>query len=395
MLKVKFPVLAILTPFLVASLVFSQVVGATELIISDNGSNSENSQNIQSTSSTVTVQSNSGDSSNSVSTDSQTGGNSASGNISAGTSIDTGSASNTVELSNNVNTSLVEVGCCPQETNVEISGNGSESQNTVIFEQTNSTDVEVFQNVIIKNNIVGYANTGGNTSSENSGDVSIKTGDVKVESVIRNLANASLVSTSGGGSDSSVKVFENATGSENEINAFLNNKTNVFTHTSTDIENFLTWDLNTGKNKANKNNGDVTIETGDISLQLFIENLANLGGVDVDCCESIFDPGEEAEDEEDEGGEEGQEEGEEEEEREDEGDDEDDEEGEILPEAAATEAGGPGIIGLSDTSSGEAQALFFFISLVMISLGSKIVTDELLVKTSRRRLNGEKKVFTP
>ena len=58
------------------------------------------------------------------------------------------------------------------------------------------------------------------------------------------------------------------------------------------IENKSEWDLNTGNNEANGNNGDVSIETGDILFASTIDNSGiNEGIVDVDCCEDEGGPG--------------------------------------------------------------------------------------------------------
>ena len=55
----------------------------------------------------------------------------------------------------------------------------------------------------------------------------------------------------------------------------------------------------------------------------------------------------------------------------------DDGDGQLLSEAASTEYGGLSVIGLSDTSSDSARRMIFWVGLLMIVYGAKIVFGEL------------------
>ena len=66
--------------------------------------------------------------------------------------------------------------------------------------------------------------------------------------------------------------------------------TNINVNNSANIVNNSRWDLNTGKNEANGNVGDVSITTGDIVFNSTIENSKiNVGLVDIECCEDEED----------------------------------------------------------------------------------------------------------
>ncbi|KKQ97453.1 MAG: hypothetical protein UT24_C0008G0037 [Candidatus Woesebacteria bacterium GW2011_GWB1_39_12] len=361
---------------LVLNLLLGRGVGyvkAEEFVITDNGSGSSSEVNITQESQTTVTQSNASETSNSVDTNTNTGGNSVSENTNGDASITTGDAASQVVVENSGNTSTVNIGCCPTPSEVTISGNGSDSTNAINITSSSQTTITSNQTATITNYISGTASTGSNSANDNSGgNVTITTGNITVSAKIINApVNTSSVSVKSGNPGLIAKISENGTDSNNDISVSFFNDTEVYTQFAADIENYLLWDLNSGGNQADGNSGgNVTIKTGDIDLEVFINNFINLGNVEVDCCEDIFDPGDK-DDEPDRGGLPPSVE------KDKEKDNNTSPPGSILPSAAATEAGGPGIIGLSDTSSEGAQALFFFLALAMISLGGKIVVDEL------------------
>src|SRR3989304_2592587 len=98
-------------------------VKAEEFVITDNGSGSSNEVNITQESQTTVTQSNASETSNSSDTNTNTGGNSASENTNGDASITTGDAASQVVVENSGNTSIVNTGCCPSDTEVTITGN--------------------------------------------------------------------------------------------------------------------------------------------------------------------------------------------------------------------------------------------------------------------------------
>ena len=371
----KRKILGLLSLFLGFMITLAPSARALELVISENGSGSSSTVEIQVETTTTVEQNNQADVSNNVETNADTGSNDANDNTGGDVSVETGDIVSEVGVSTAVNSSSVDVGCCPGDTSATISGNGSGSQNSIELAQTNDTNISVSQEASVVNRVNGNANTGDNTANDNTGgNVSIQTGDIFAGGSVENgPINISSISAGSGGGDVSVKISGNGADSTNSIFASFNSNTNVFLDFFSRIRNKIEWDLNTGGNSANGNTGgDVSIETGDIFFDFFVKNgPVNVGCVDIFCCP--FDPGEPPGDggpppaggpdePHEPGGDDGAGDG--------------DGDGELLPAAAAIEAGGPGIIGLSDTSSENAQTLFFFVGLAMILSGARILATE-------------------
>lgn len=362
--------------------VFVPLARASEFVITDNGSDSDSSVKVTINSQTDISQTNDADVGNNVDINANTGENSASGNTSGETTISTGDTNIQVDLENSGNVSIIsQPDCCQESTSAQISGNGSDSTNQINTTSTSTTNVNIYQNATITNSISGYINTGKNEASDNTGgNVEVTTGNIKVQGeIINGPVNYSKVEVASELSSFAAKIVNNGSNSENLINSHFDDPVSIDINNISEIDNYISWDLNTGKNSADNNTGgNVKISTGDISLDVFIKNFVNIGGVDIDCC---FDLGRQKDEEpkaEEPKAEEPQEE-------QDEGSPENvavDGGGQILPEAAAVSAGGPGIIGLSDTSSDKAQVLFFWLALSLIAIGGKIVVDELFPKNA-------------
>src|SRR3989344_2417637 len=235
---------------------------ALELEVSENGSGSVNQVVVASDSQTKVEQSNVSEVANSVDTENNTGENTADGNSTGGVLIATGDSSSQVEIENSGNISTAEIGCCPTGNSALITQNGSGSTNNIDVSSSSTTFVSSNQYANISNNIQGTATTGSNSASFTTGGTTTK--------------------LAGNGVNSLNNISEN----------FLTD-TAVYVNSLGNIYNNLFFDLLSGGNKADGGSGgDVKILTGDIDLQVFINNFANIGGVEIDCCE-IFDPGEE------------------------------------------------------------------------------------------------------
>ena len=368
------------------AMTFTPVAHALEITVSDNGSGSDSEVNLDVSSTTQVEQVNNSNIENNVASVSNTGGNSVSDNL-GDSQVATGNISEDLSIENNVNYSSTSIDCCPEEVSATIANNGADSQNDITVISSSLSTTSIDQSAGIVNDIEGNINTGENIASSNLGDVAIETGNIHVSGGITNSPiNTSYVSTGLGGLEYSAAIFGNGAGSVNLLKLYAENDNNIIVHGKSSIENLVSWNLNTGRNTASDNNGDVSIKTGDIFLDLFIENIANIGGVKAGCCDfskpsdpgDPGDPGDSDDGEEDEGGI-----GEEESESVNEDEDEDSKSGTLLAEAASTEFGQ--IIGLSDTSSEEAESLFFFMSIVMIGFGLKFIGESVPLKKIAKR----------
>jgi hypothetical protein len=281
----------IITLILLISLNFMgsvSLVSAEDIVVSDNGSNSQNNVNVTQDTSSNVSQDNTASVANTVDTSTETGNNSANDNSGESVAVSTGDATNVVASETVTNVSNAEVGCCSNDGggSVVVSGNGQDSQNTANVNNSSTTTVNITQNATITTNISGYANTGNNSANDNSGDVSIETGNIYARGEIINASNFASVSVASGNGDFLVKIYDNGRDSTNDIYLNLLTNTIVNINNNSRLANVLNWDLNTGGNSASDNDGDVKIKTGDIRLDIIIRNLANISKVIVDChCE--------------------------------------------------------------------------------------------------------------
>lgn len=267
---------------------------ADEISVSGNGEGSTSGVNVNVSQTTQTQQQNTAEVNNNVDVNADTGNNTASDNSGGDTSITTGDINIDSSIQNEgINQSSVELDCCQGDLSAQISGNGSNSTNSINYsvnegKEGGNTNISVYNNANITNNVSGTANTGYNQANNNSGNVSISTGSITVsDSIINKSINVYEVNApSGNGGDVSISIKDNGSGSTNSITFSDSADLTIDINNSANIVNNSKWDLNTGKNIANGNNGDVSITTGDIVFNSTIENSKiNVGLVDIECCE--------------------------------------------------------------------------------------------------------------
>jgi len=291
MKKILFSIIAI------TLVVNPYVVLADEFIIDGNGSGSDNVINAEVTAETTVNQKNDAQIENNVDVEADTGGNTANSNTGGEVVIDTGEINAEVNIINEgINESYVDLGCCAEENTIEISGNGSNSKNLVVYTNTSSSNVSIINNATITNNVTGYVNTGNNSANYNTGSVSIVTGNINATDNIKNSnVNVYQVDAANSGGSVSIRISDNGNDSDNSIVIINDNSVIISIKNIAVIENNSDWVLNTGGNQANGNNGTVKIVTGDIYFKSNITNDGiNVGYVDVDCCNNTggpIDPG--------------------------------------------------------------------------------------------------------
>ena len=175
---------------------------------------------------------------------------------------------------------------------VEISGNGANSDNTANVAV--STDTQVTQNntANITNNVNVSADTGANDANKNTGgDVDITTGNATTTVGVSNTANSNVADVNGCCvGDLNVTISGNGAKSTNTANVGVSNSTYVVQDNYAKIKNNVDVDSDTGKNDANHNTGgDVEILTGNADAEVDVSNLANFNFADVDSCGCILD----------------------------------------------------------------------------------------------------------
>jgi len=261
------------------------------LEITGNGSDSYNKADVDVNQTTVVEQSNTANISNNVTANADTGKNDANRNTGGSVSIDTGDASTTVGITNEVNSNVAEVQCCEGDVDVLISGNGDNSTNKAYVDvnqdQGSGTFVGQSNYAKIDNDVDADSNTGKNDANRNTGgDVSITTGVAEVLVGVSNQANANWAKISGndGGATLSLRILDNGADTYNKIDLDYNRAVVLDQSNYAKIDNDVDADSNTGKNDANRNTGGtVSIDTGDASVEVGIDNEINFNWADVDC----------------------------------------------------------------------------------------------------------------
>lgn len=161
--------------------------------ISGNGSVSQNQITGVAESTTTVSQINSAIITNNVLTIANTGDNSANNNE-GDVHITTGDIHANTQIQNkNINLSVDPSGSSGF-IHIAISGNGSNSTNTIFLAMTNSVLVSIGNFIVLNNNVVQDLNTGGSTANNNNGSVFIGTGTISSNiSILNEGINTSFV----------------------------------------------------------------------------------------------------------------------------------------------------------------------------------------------------------
>lgn len=267
---------------------------STTLVITGNGTNSTNTETVNVTQSTSVTQSNNANVDNDVHANAETGKNDVSDNTGGDVSVDTGNADVDVKVTNTLNSNAAKVDCCgSQNTDVLISGNGSDSTNTVDLDMKapkNSANFYIDQSnkAKVDNDVYADAKTGDNKAKDNTGgNVSIDTGDAHVGVVLATAANANSAKIGGTGKTPgtlSAKILGNGHDSDNLIDLDLENSTWIVQENKADVDNYVDADAKTGKNEAKDNTGgSVEVDTGDADVDVSIDNAVNFNWADAEC----------------------------------------------------------------------------------------------------------------
>lgn len=285
-------IIVLLTILLPTLSLYPRVSYAEEinLSVTGNGEGSQNEVQVQTQNETTVTQNNNSQVTNDITSNTDTGNNTASSNTGEEVTINTGSINTETIIDNtNINSNAASnQSCCQQTTNITISGNGSDSTNTVNISNVTTSNVFQTNNATLINKDTINANTGHNTASNNNGNVSIITGNITASSVIINAnINNSFYKGANVLENLTAKISGNGEGSNNSINASIINDFSVILNNYFYLENISTQNLNTGYNIADGNVGDVTIKTGDIDSSVIIENVdinSNFTEIDCDGC---------------------------------------------------------------------------------------------------------------
>ncbi len=166
------------------------------------------------------------------------------------------------------------------DTKLEISGNGSSSENDLAVEANHSTTVVQRNKANVVNNVTSSAKTGGNNANDNTGgDTVIDTGNatskINVSNALnKNVAKVDDCNCNGGKTD--VLISGNGSYSANKADLDKNSTTDIFQNNNAYVSNYVNADAKTGDNDANRNTGgDVLVRTGHALTNVNLSTEAN------------------------------------------------------------------------------------------------------------------------
>lgn len=267
--------------------------GATSLTVSGNGSNSNNSVNVSSSNSNFVTQSNVANVVNDVAVSSNTGGNHADSNTGGTSNISTGSTTSNVGVSTQANSNIANVAACNclGNTDVTVSGNGHESDNSVDLHSNHASVVNQTNEANVLNNVSVDSNTGHNSASSNTnGDNGISTGGSNATVGVTNALNSNVVTESGSGNGGNVTVNLSGNGEASDNNADVTLGSANFLTQANDahVVNNVSAFSNTGGNDADSNTGGNThVSTGTANDHVTVSNAANFNGADLSNCDCV------------------------------------------------------------------------------------------------------------
>jgi len=265
----------------------------TTIQISGNGAGSDNWTTVSQNNTTAVQQSNTANVSNNVNSSANTGGNDANFNTGGNVTVDTGAAKTTTNVDNTLNSNSADVNCgscAGGNTDVTVSGNGGFSDQGVKLDSNSTTTVGQTNNANVHNNVNSDASTGDNDANLNTGgDVTVHTGDATTHTNVSTAANSNVAQVGAGlgatvTPTASFKILGNGAGSNNSIDADLNQSAVLGQTNSANVYNDVNSDAKTGHNDANFNTGgDVTIVTGNAKTTTGVDNMVNFNAASIDC----------------------------------------------------------------------------------------------------------------
>lgn len=263
--------------------------------ISGNGSDTSNNCDFASLRDVSVDQNNDANIDNNVDVSASTGKNEAEDNTGGDVGIDTGDVSTDVSVDTSANTNVADVQGTSSDNSfdLEVSGNGENSDNSV---ETNVIDnVAVNQNndAHVDNNVDVAGYTGANRAKDNTnGDVQINTGDVSMDDNVsvntQVNANAATVGGNDNGGDLSIKIKDNGSDTDNNVDLALLSDIAVEQNNDAHVDNNVDVFAGTGYNDAKDNTGgDVGIDTGDVNVDVSVDTMANFNTANVDSALSF------------------------------------------------------------------------------------------------------------
>lgn len=169
------------------------------------------------------------------------------------------------------------------EIQVEVSGNGEGTSNSVSVESSQNTTVTQNNTANVANDVSQEANSGGNTISDTTGgDASITTGNVTENTQVSNNLNSSEIAVVCCSENAiNITVSGNGGNSVSTVNTQVTGNTTINVTQIANVDNNINLKGNTGENTIASTTGKATIDTGNIKARGNLTNKVNQAEVKV------------------------------------------------------------------------------------------------------------------
>jgi len=167
---------------------------------------------------------------------------------------------------------------------VEVSGNGEGTSNSVSLDSSQNTTVTQGNTANVTNDVSQEANSGGNTVSDTTGsEASITTGNVSENTQVSNNLNSSEVAVVCCSENAiNIKVSGNGGNSVNTVNTQVAGNTTINVSQIANVNNNINLIGNTGENTISGTGaGNALIDTGNINAKGNLTNILNSAEVKV------------------------------------------------------------------------------------------------------------------
>jgi hypothetical protein len=163
------------------------------------------------------------------------------------------------------------------------SSTGSGSTNNATVTVVRALNVVITNDADINNDVTLDANTGANSADKNTGDGSVVSGNIDGTVGVKNQANVAdvspLLSMASSAPVVNISVSNHQTGANSTNTASfgpVSNTRDISVCNYLDVDNTFLADATTGGNQADKNTGNGSVKSGDISFNVAFATVGNL-----------------------------------------------------------------------------------------------------------------------
>lgn len=160
-----------------------------------------------------------------------------------------------------------------------VTGNGNHADSRIAVSQSQSVGVVQSNETEVNNSIVVMADTGDNSvRGTTGGDVAVETGEASFEVTLDNEVNSNAATVDAGQSADLTEVLIDGNGRDttNRVTLTETSETGLIQSNEAEFNNEVLLGGETGENRVrNTTGGEVVIETGDVLMDVMIENDAN------------------------------------------------------------------------------------------------------------------------